>query len=70
MNATANCGGVGKVINCGYQTTFTASHLVNVFVLHVGSNLNRSTCGATLIRTAESGSKAGATIQAAAICRV
>ena len=70
VNATAECGGDGKVLSCGFQADNTGEQLVNVFVLTVASNTARSSCQAFLRRTAGSGSVAGATIQATAICRV
>jgi hypothetical protein len=68
--ATADCGGVGKVISCGHQTPASADQLVNVFISFVEPNSDRSNCSVEIIRTAEAGSTAGAKIQAVAICRV
>jgi hypothetical protein len=66
--ATADCGGEGKVVSCGYQTGGDAAQFVNVFVSGVGSNPVRSVCVASLLRTTEVGSTAGANIQATAVC--
>jgi hypothetical protein len=66
--ATVDCGGEGKVVSCGYQTSGDATLFVNVFVSGVASNPARSVCVASLLRTTDVGSSAGANIQATAVC--
>jgi hypothetical protein len=68
VSATVDCGGEGKVVSCGYQTGGDATQFVNVFVSAVGSNPDRSVCVASLLRTTDVGSTAGANIQATAVC--
>jgi hypothetical protein len=70
VTATAECGGKGKVVSCGYQTGADAEPNVNVLVQAVLPDDERSTCSASLLRTAEVGSSTsfGGTIQAVAIC--
>jgi hypothetical protein len=67
VSATAECGGVGKVVSCGYVTDGGAAAFVNVFVETMVSN-NEGSCFANLLRTSEAGSIAGAAIKAVAIC--
>ncbi len=68
VSANADCGGVGKVVSCGYQTGGSAAQFVNAVVNGVGATSDRSECVALLLRTAESGATAGAHIQATAVC--
>jgi len=68
--AVADCGGQGKALSCSYQTVSSGAELLNAFVFNVGPDNERTGCAASLRRTAGSGSTAGATIQAVAICRV
>ena len=70
VSAFVPCGGEGTVVSCGYQTTTNAAQLVNAFVDNVAPNTDRSACAASLIRTTETGSTAGATIQAIAVCLI
>jgi hypothetical protein len=70
VSAFADCGGEGKVVSCGYQTSDDPAELVNAFVNAVEANSTRSGCNAFLFRTAEAGATAGASIQAVAVCLV
>jgi hypothetical protein len=70
VEVVADCGGEGKVVSCGYQTSDEPSELVNAFVLFVEPDLTNTGCSAALFRTTEVGSTAGATIQAVALCLV
>jgi hypothetical protein len=66
----ADCGGDGKALSCGYETTGAGEQLLNVFVSSVAPDPERSRCESMMQRTAGSGSVAGAVIRAVAVCRV
>jgi hypothetical protein len=68
VEATANCGGAGKVVSCGYQVNGDTEQLLDVIVEFVKPDNTRSTCVASLRRVLTNSSTAGATIQAVAIC--
>jgi hypothetical protein len=68
VTVTADCGGEGKVLSCGYEASGDATQLVNVVVLTVHSNEERSVCFASLLRTSANGAVAGGKIRAFAIC--
>ena len=66
--AFADCGGSGKVVSCGYQTSTDPAQLVNTFVHLVAPLEDSSRCVACLERIVSTGSTDGATIQAIALC--
>jgi hypothetical protein len=70
VEAFADCGEVGKLVSCGFQTSDDPAGLVNAFVFFVEPDLTHSGCVAALLRTTEVGSTAGATIQSVAVCLV
>jgi hypothetical protein len=72
VTATAECGGTGKVVSCGYLTRTEAEEYVNVLVQAVQPDSERSSCSASLLRTVEVGFSTSfkGTIQAMAICLV
>lgn len=72
VSATAECGGEGEVVSCGYQVDAEAEPNVNVVVQAALPNTERSSCTASLLRTLEVGSSTSfrSTIQAVAICLV
>jgi hypothetical protein len=70
-SSNADCAGLGAVVNCGYLLSGTGAELANVVVRRVEVNDGEnelSNCIATMVRTSEAGSTAGAQIQAVATC--
>ena len=70
VQATADCGGEGRVVSCGHQVSGDANELLSVIVAAVKPNNARSSCSADMTRVVTADSVEGVTIQAIAICLV
>jgi hypothetical protein len=68
VSSQAACAGPGKLVGGGYIVNGTVATLVNVLVVEAAPNAAADTYFATMRRTADQGSTAGAEIVAYAIC--
>jgi hypothetical protein len=68
VGSQASCDGPGKVLGGGYIVNGPAGTQVNVVVVESAPDAEAETFFASLYRTAEAGSVAGATIVAYALC--
>jgi hypothetical protein len=68
VGSHAACAGPGKLVGGGYIVNGTVEKMVNVVVVEAAPNASADTYFATLRRTTQVGSEAGAEIVAYAIC--
>ncbi len=68
VGSQASCDGPGTLLGGGYIVNGSAEKKVNVLVVEASPDLEGETFFATLRRTNETGSTAGATIVAYALC--